>query len=201
VIEKSRAKRPVLATDRRQAILDAALAAFNENGVAATTVEDVRRRSGASVGSIYHHFGGKNELAQELYLEILRDYQRGFLRVLRRERDPERGIKGLVRHHLRWVRRNPERARYLLRGRPPHSDALRELNRQLFRATAEWLEPHVEAGRVRRLPLDLTYAIMAGPAQEFSRHWLEGRMRSPVGEAERALADAAWRALAVEGGE
>jgi AcrR family transcriptional regulator len=190
-----------MTTDRRQEILDAALTSFNEKGVAATTVDDVRRLSGASVGSLYHHFGGKDELAQELYVEILRDYQRGFLVVLRRERDPERGIKGLVRHHLRWVRRYPERARYLFRGRPPESDALRELNRELFRATAAWLEPHVAAGRVRRLPLDLTYAILAGPAQEFSRNWLEGRMRSPAREAEHALADAAWRALANEGDE
>src|SRR5919109_303876 len=169
-----------MATDRRQAILDAALESFNEKGVAATTVDDVRQRSGASVGSLYHHFGGKDELAEELYVEILRDYQRGFLAVLRRESDPERGIKGLVRHHLRWVRRNPERARYLLRGPRPESDAIRDLNRELFRATAAWLEPYVAAGRVRRLPLDLTYAIMAGPAQEFSRHWLGGRVRSPA---------------------
>jgi AcrR family transcriptional regulator len=189
-----------MTTDRRQEILDAALRSFNEKGVAATTVDDVRRLSGASVGSLYHHFGGKDELAEELYLEILRDYQRGFLAVLGRERDAERGIKGIVRHHLRWVRRNPERARYLLRGRPPGSDAVRDLNRELFRATAAWLEPHVEAGRVRRLPLDLTYAIMAGPAQEYSRHWLEGRMRSPAREAERELAEAAWRALTTEGG-
>jgi AcrR family transcriptional regulator len=188
-------------TDRRQEILDAALRSFNEKGVAATTVDDVLRLSGASVGSLYHHFGGKDELAQELYLETLRDYQRGFLAVLRRESDPELGIKGLVRHHLRWVRRNPERARYLLRGRPRENDALRDVNRELFRATAAWLEPHVEAGRVRRLPLDLTYAILAGPAQEFSRHWLAGRMRTPAREAERELADAAWRALANERGE
>jgi AcrR family transcriptional regulator len=190
-----------VAADRRQAILDAALETFNEKGVAATTVDEVLRLSGASVGSLYHHFGGKDELAQELYVEILRDYQRGFLAVLRREGDPERGIKGLVRHHLRWVRRNPERARYLFRGRPPESEPMRELNRERFRATAAWLEPHVAAGRVRRLPLDLTYAIMAGPAQEFSRHWLAGRMRSPAREAERTLADAAWRALAGEGGD
>jgi AcrR family transcriptional regulator len=189
-----------MTTDRREQILDAALRSFNEKGVAATTVDDVLRRSGASVGSLYHHFGGKEQLAEELYLEILRDYQRGFLALLARERDAEPGIKGLVRHHLRWVRRNPERARYLLRGRPPESDAVRDVNRELFRATAAWLEPHVEAGRVRRLPLDLTYAIMAGPAQEFSRHWLDGRMRSSVREAERELADAAWRALTTEGG-
>ena len=66
-----------MAPDRRQVILDAALEAFAERGTAAATVDDVRRRSGASVGSIYHHFGDKEGLAAALYVEGLRSYQEG----------------------------------------------------------------------------------------------------------------------------
>ena len=55
----------------RDEILDAALACFNEKGFTATTVEDVRGRSGASVGSIYHHFGGKEQIAAAIYVEGL----------------------------------------------------------------------------------------------------------------------------------
>src|SRR5919109_4575097 len=127
---------------RREQILDAALGSFNEKGVAATTVDDVRRRSGASVGSIYHHFGGKEELATTLYVEGLRSYQRGFLAVLRRERDAERGIKAMVRHHLRWVADNPEMTRFLF-ARRDDDKRVHELNRETFAATAAWLEPHM----------------------------------------------------------
>ncbi len=49
--------------DRRDQILAAALGAFAEKGFAAATIEDVRERSGASTGSIYHHFGDKEGLA------------------------------------------------------------------------------------------------------------------------------------------
>ena len=49
--------------DRKQAILEAALAAFLQKGVLATTIDDVRERSGASVGSIYHHYGSKEGIA------------------------------------------------------------------------------------------------------------------------------------------
>ncbi|HZN89214.1 MAG TPA: TetR/AcrR family transcriptional regulator [Thermoleophilaceae bacterium] len=185
-------------TSRRQDILDAALAAFTENGFAAATVDDVRRRSGASVGSIYHHFGGKQELAEALYAKALRDYQRGFLRVLGRTPGAEPGVRGLVRHHLRWVARHPDLARWMLRWRGG-GEAIDELNRELFAATRAWLEPHVESGRIRSLPLDLTYVILIGPAQEFSRHWLERRLRTSMAEAERVLPEAAWNAL--RGGE
>src|SRR6201998_2732161 len=46
----------------QQRILDAAIEVFATRGFTAATVADVVAGSGASVGSIYHHFGGKNEL-------------------------------------------------------------------------------------------------------------------------------------------
>jgi AcrR family transcriptional regulator len=184
---------------RRRQILDAALRSFEENGVEGTTVEDVRRLSGASVGSIYHHFGGKEELASALYVEALRDYQRGLLELLGANPDAEPGIRALVRHHLRWVRDNRIVARYLLSRREPPSDELRAMNREVLAATSGWLRAQVEAGRVRPLPMDLYYTILIGPAQEFTRHWLEGRVKSSIDRAERELAAAAWRALRDEG--
>jgi AcrR family transcriptional regulator len=191
--------------DRRGAILDAALRCFNRKGVSATTVDDVRQGSGASVGSIYHHFGGKEQLAGALYLEGLRSYQRGLAAVLRRHTDAEAGVRAIVRHHLRWVERNPELARFLLsRGETAveltADDQVKELNRAFFSETAAWLRPHVEAGLIRELPLDLYYAVVIGPSQEFVRHWLHGRASSSIRQAEGVLAEAAWDALAVKGG-
>lgn len=48
------------ATQRR--ILDAATEVFTSKGFTAATMADVVAGSGASIGSIYHHFGGKSEL-------------------------------------------------------------------------------------------------------------------------------------------
>lgn len=49
-------------TQTRAAILDAARDVFLEAGFTDANVSDVVDRSGSSVGSIYHHFGGKAEL-------------------------------------------------------------------------------------------------------------------------------------------
>lgn len=46
----------------QQRILSAATAVFRERGYSAATIGEVVTASGASIGSIYHHFGGKNEL-------------------------------------------------------------------------------------------------------------------------------------------
>src|SRR5580704_17178834 len=55
----------------RASLLSAAGEAFAAGGFADANITDVVTRAGASVGSIYHHFGGK----ADLYLALLEDYQ------------------------------------------------------------------------------------------------------------------------------
>jgi AcrR family transcriptional regulator len=174
---------------RRDEILEAALRCFGERGYAGTTIDEIRERSGASVGSIYHHFGGKEQIADALYTEALRDYQSRFLELLRD--DPERAIKGIVRHHLRWVEANPELARFLLTDRRPAE--VRELNRAAFDALEEWRARH--RNKLQPVSFDAFYAVVIGPAQEAARHRLAGRTQTPMRRLERELADAAWRAI------
>jgi AcrR family transcriptional regulator len=51
----------------QQRILDAATDVFSARGFSAATMADIVGQSGASIGSIYHHFGGKKELFLAIY--------------------------------------------------------------------------------------------------------------------------------------
>src|SRR5215472_13842450 len=46
----------------QRALLDAARDVFTEQGFSNASIADVVERAGSSVGSLYHHFGGKSEL-------------------------------------------------------------------------------------------------------------------------------------------
>ena len=48
--------------ETQRALLDAAHEVFTEEGFAGASIADVVERAGSSVGSLYHHFGGKSEL-------------------------------------------------------------------------------------------------------------------------------------------
>lgn len=185
---------------RQQAILSAALECFAERGFAATTIEEIRRRSGASIGSIYHHFGGKEGLAAELYVEGLRGYQEGLLSAIERRDDAQSAVREVVRHHLRWVERNPRLAQFLMGRRETElrlvtEARVRELNRGFFPRITAWVERHVREGTLRPLAADLWEPVLLGPSQEFARLWLAGRTRSSLRRAERELADATWDAV------
>jgi AcrR family transcriptional regulator len=193
--------RSVATASRRAAILNAALDLFVTKGFLATTMDDVRRRSGASIGSIYHHFGSKEELAAALYVEGLRDYQNGYLGELERHAGAEAAVKAVVGHHLNWIASNRDLARFLFQHRDPElrratKRPLGAANRRFFKTVTSWLEAQTSRGAIRQLPHALYYALWIAPVQEFGRRWLRGHADTPIDQAAGILADAAWRSLA-----
>src|SRR5260370_3957238 len=53
----------------QSALLDAARQVFTSRGFSDASIADVVERAGSSVGSLYHHFGGKSELFLALWQE------------------------------------------------------------------------------------------------------------------------------------
>ena len=55
--------------ETQRALLDAAREVFTGQGFAEASIADVVERADSSVGSLYHHFGGKSELFIALWRE------------------------------------------------------------------------------------------------------------------------------------
>jgi AcrR family transcriptional regulator len=73
-------RRQLRSDSRKREILRAALHCFTTIGFAGATLADIRVRAKASIGSIYHHFRSKEQLAAALYFKGVRDYQESFPR-------------------------------------------------------------------------------------------------------------------------
>lgn len=180
-------------------ILKAALKCFSERGAEATSIEMIRDLSGASVGSIYHHFGGKDGIAQALYLEGLRNANALALKRLRPLRDARAGVQALVLAFVDWVVQNPEWARYVYgtaavwaAGPAPE---LKALNEEYFKELQAWLEPHLAKGRIRKLPVLALVALIYGPVFAYARRWLLGETPKSLKLLAAEFADAAWCAV------
>jgi AcrR family transcriptional regulator len=189
--------------DRRRTILQAALHLFLEKGFGATTLDQILEQSKSSVGSFYHHFRNKVDVAAVLYLETLETYQAAFLTELHRHPEARSGIESTVRHHLRWTGRNPERATYLMHCREPEvaeaSEArAQQLNRAFFEEVGAWLAAQVKVEKVRRISVPLYHALWMGASDEFTRLWLlepHPRDLRQLAKAEDLLAQTAWQNL------
>jgi AcrR family transcriptional regulator len=190
---------------RRQEIIQAALACFAELGFAQTSMADIRRRSNASTGSIYHHFKSKEQLAAEVYIEGIRNYQEGFLAVLEGQQSAQGGIVAVIRYHLQWVSEHPEWTRYLFQKAhaafmASAAEVFAGLNAEFMKRCGRWLGVHVKAGTVRRLSPDMYVAIMLGPVMEYTRLYLAGQTCTPLEHAMKELASAAWNCLKPQAG-
>lgn len=189
---------------RRAGILRAALACFTESGIAGSSIGGIQGRAGVSIGSLYHHFKSKENLAAALYLEGIRNYQEGFAPLLGDAMAAREGIRAIVRYHLAWVKKNRDWARFLFHER--HADFMGDadgeiatMNRDFIDGIAHWVAGRVEAGELRPITPDLFACMILGPCQEFSRLYLSGARVTPVERAVREIGECVWRALSAAG--
>jgi AcrR family transcriptional regulator len=163
---------------RRRAIIDAALAVFNEKGYARASIDDIRRLSGASTGSIYHHFGAKEAIAAAVFLDGLERWQGALLESLDWGVSAAEGLAAFIDAHFAWVSENTELARYLMvREEPEVALASRAVAQQLnfaFGAQLDkWLRAKKQAGQVRDEPSRVLFAAAMGPCRELTGEAVE----------------------------
>jgi len=185
---------------RRSAILEAALGRFIDQGVEATTVEDIVRASGSSIGSLYHHFGNKEGIAAGLFIDGIERLNADLLKKLQRCKSAEAGVRTVVTQYCDWVTAHRDIARYLLNSRdiafPPHAkDQLREIHRAHIGEIFRWFGPFVRAGDMKALPYETYVPIISGPIQDYTRHWLAGQVKDSPAKVKEVFADAAWNAV------
>jgi AcrR family transcriptional regulator len=186
--------------ERRQAILDAALDCFSTIGYDQTTLADIRAKAGASTGSIYHHFGSKEQIAATLYLDGVRATQEAGLAALLRTRTARTGIAAQVGAYIDWVVDHPAMARFLFGMRhAPFLDGqeatITGLNEDVHVRAARWLAARVAAGELPDLDPTIRWAIVFGPCRHWAGSWLRGTTTTSPEEAKRTIATAAYAAL------
>ena len=168
-------------------------------------MEDIRRLSGASTGSIYHHFENKELLARALYLEGRTSLNAAMLAALTANTLRE-GIEGLIYAYLDWFEQHADLGQYLLQAsESEYLSAYIKVLRQKIKTELpaenlsarllEWLAPYIRDGSVVSLPQSLYGPLIIGPSREFVRIWLRTRQAAEIQEARAPLAKAAWLAI------
>ena len=173
--------------------------------VTASTMEDIRAASGVSIGSIYHHFGSKQELAVALHREYLQQWWALSDQVIKPGRSARAVIRDLVASYLRWVEQEPGLVRFMfflpesLQIRAVAREELREEFTEGQQTIWTWLQAQADRGAIRALPMDLYHAVIFGPMLEHVGRWLRGVADTQLPDAGRLLGESIWRSLSPAG--
>ncbi|WP_428508530.1 TetR/AcrR family transcriptional regulator [Roseateles sp.] len=184
-------------------MLGAALASFNSKGIEATGIEDLKRDSAQSVGTIYHHFKNKEGVVAALFFLAFDDQSRAMAEGLAVELPTRSLLRSLVSAYLRWTCAQPELARFILMARdvitqgPCAQELAQRLERRYGPIDARLSEAMSE-GEIRTLPDEIVPALVLGPAESYCRGWLSGYRKPSPAMFESEFGDAAWHALRVQ---
>jgi AcrR family transcriptional regulator len=86
--------------NRRQALVDAAAAAFRELGYHAASMREVAGRVGMQAGSMYYHFASKDELLLAVYSEGVRRISEQVRREIQGVAKPLARLRAALEAHL-----------------------------------------------------------------------------------------------------
>jgi AcrR family transcriptional regulator len=183
-----------------EALLDTARDLLVRDGARGATVDAISGASGAPTGSIYHHFGSRDELVTRLWMRAVRRSQCAFLEAVDL-RDPAGAAVRAGLSVFDFCRAEPADARLLVsfryedlvRAAPegPLADELRALNRPVETAVQDLARAIY--GRATRAAVDRVILVVFDlPYGAVRRHLIAGstppeRLRAVL---ERALASA-----------
>lgn len=166
-------------SEKRDAILQAALVVIAERGLHDSPMSLIAQRSGASAGTIYHYFTSKDDLIHALYRHVKTTFNRalsaGYLPTLSREvafRQMWLNAYRFYRTHLNESRfldqyeNSPYYHPHLPEGEIVEEENLPDLYRLFYSASGQ----HA----VKDLPLDALYELTIGVAARMAKHRLAG---------------------------
>ena len=163
--------------NRKEAILDAAIHLFSENGFSATPTSAVAKKAGVAEGLIFHHFKNKNEILLHILNNLFDDYINEVKNTIQKADTGLNAVESVIRYHFRFSEKRLKEILVLVRDFP--SDLLQTdssgktsiskgLNLMLD-LIKESIERGQQDGSIRCLPVEETAFILQGMLNGISR--------------------------------
>ncbi len=186
------------ADETRRQILRVALELFSDQGYFNTSVHDIRRVAGVSIGAIYHHFGTKEGVARALYADILDQLDTAIAACINRPGTVEERCKALVGLLFAQTEQAPRLLTFALYAR--HREFMPEeppvCSSRPFLRMRELVEAGMAAGEIRSMdPMIAAASLFGGPIRLMQLR-LEGVLQQPLPALVEESWVCAWRSVA-----
>lgn len=186
------------ATDRREAILQAAAELLARAGIAETNLRQIARRAGMSNGTLHYYFPSKDELIDALILKAVTPLHRRGWEIVQADGHPRDRIAELVGSSFQLFDTNWDIYYVaLLLG-----DQLRARQPEGFPSAtgslAELIRRGQQAGLIRAGDPLLLAILCHGMILRVQRGRAFGELEPPLSQYADQVVDACWRLLAVD---
>ena len=185
----------------RERILEASLKLFVEQGYFNTNVPDISKHSRCSVGSIYHHFLNKEEIASHLYQSGIEEFRQALAASIPENANLETTVQSVVEAFLEFAEQHKLLSRYIWLARHdeflsgnvtrPTTVGLDKLGRKLTKV----IKSGIRQNEISNLKAEVIWSLIFGIPLSYVRDWLDGFSRETPSAVAPTIARACWSAL------
>jgi AcrR family transcriptional regulator len=183
-------------SDKREAILQATLDIIYEHGFHATPVSEIARRANVGTGSVYRYFKNKDDLLNQLYLDVKRQMFEAMHVGLAPDMPFEQLFKRIWINLFEYYTRNPRQFSFAEQycGSPILTEATRTEGDLIFREYAGFIDKAIREGAINDVPRAVVTAALVGMTVSLVKQQLSGAI--VVGDdLKHKAAHAAWCAV------
>lgn len=184
--------------DPREQVLASALRLFTRHGYFNTSVHDIARHAGVSIGSIYHHFRDKEDIARSLYAGLLAQMVERIEAIQSRHRTTRTRCHALMKALFEITEEEPEAMEFMLyaKHREFLPSATPVCSSKPFAMMREMVREGMEHGEVRSMDPMVASTCLFGGAMRLIMARLDRVLREPLPSQLEAVWACSWRAVA-----
>lgn len=181
-----------------QQVLAAALTLFTQKGFFNTSVQDIGRTAGVSIGSIYHYFDDKQGIATALYEDLMKKLTEAIGEILEKETSAHDRCKAIVAMLFETTESSRETMEFMLYAK--HREFIPDQKPVCSSKPFEIMRSVVEEGMrrgeiIRMTPVVAATSVFGGPIRMITAR-IDGALEKPLPEYLDETWQCAWRAVA-----
>ena len=165
-------------TTKKKAIVDSAVRLFVEKGISETTIRDIASAAGVAEGALYRHWGGKLEMARDLFEQRFSEYGRELHARFVENADYDSRLRAVLDYLLDAHDKDPLSFRFVLfaqhqtlrylKNIPPDENPI-EVIHQMVKAG-------IESGELRPIDPQLGMSMLVGGFLQVAVSSIYGRV-------------------------
>lgn len=187
-------KQPV---NTRELVLSCSLKLFTKDGYFNTSVHDIARESGVSIGSIYHHFKDKEGLAGILYHSLLTRMSDELISVSQSHTSAQDRCRAVIEVLFDITEREPDVMEFMLYAK--HREFLPDetpiCSSQPFELMREMVRQGMENGEIREMDVMVASTCLFGGAIRMITSRLDGLVPGKLSGYQDEIWNCSWRAV------
>jgi len=190
-------KQTPLNTD--QQILTATLKLFSEKGYFNTSVRDISRESGVSIGSIYHHFKDKEGVASAIYNSLLERINSELSEIQSVHKTAHDRCHAVVSFLFELTEQEPDVMEFMLysKHREFLPDEIPLCSSQPFELMREMVKSGMQSGEIETMDVILASSCLYGAALRMITSKLDGLLEKPLYEYLDTIWKHSWKSVCI----